>query len=195
MPPKIALPAGVFIIRYDIDVLYNIIIYFAGFEETRGADGKLKIRCKSCSAMARAMGKGDKYLTKSYLPSHTTTTEHLRAVTQMRSDSLHHQEMQAESSKEAVPIQALNVERLPAVQKAPQRPQIPMHEEVYSDDFQYFDDVVFSAGQEVIDRYENRHQKTWAHDYALDKYGNEADEIDITVNSVTEELTRKRIQN
>ena len=125
------------------------------------------------------------------MSSHENTTEHLQAIARIQSDSLHRQAMEIEAAKEAIPTQAMNTERLPAVQLPPQRSQIPSHEEADFNDFHHFDDVVFSAGQEVIDRYESRLEKTWAHEYALDKYGNEADDIDITINQVSEDLDRK----
>ena len=103
--------------------------------------------------------------------------------------------METELATESIPTQAINPERLPLVQKIPRRPEIPITNEEASDNFNDFDDVFFNAGQDALERFTAPREISEAHSHLLDKYGNEADDIDITVNSVTEELTRKRIQN
>lgn len=154
------------------------------------AEGALVYLCRTCTDYK---GEEKLFTTKTYLHPHGASADHQLAVQSSRAEALRREELQYEAELEAIPVQALSFSSLPPVNLAPRRPtfstlndELPL-ETGFVD---HLNDVHFDTGQYILENLGRPRVRSAAIQYAIDKYGYEADDMDITVTSVVDNLRR-----
>ena len=142
--------------------------------------------CRLCASVRGESWKASRH----FVRNHLTSKEHVQNMRDLRELEEAQLRAKAESTREASDVRRLNVLDVPFAREKIKRPRLDVGDLQVNDQNHddYLDDFTFSAGQHML---EDSQRLLVARDPSrplrhgiVDKFGQEADEADITISSV-----------